>query len=64
MKLVRDEDLQSQVVEVSGEVADVWIACPSHPKKTLGIKLPFIVLIVKNVGLLITMHWAVLLTST
>ncbi len=48
--MVRDEDLQSEVVEVMGEnIADVYITCPSHPKKTLGIKLPYIVLLVKNV---------------
>jgi hypothetical protein len=50
--MVRDEDLQSEVVEVMGEnIADVYITCPSHPKKTLGIKLPYIVLLVKNVRL-------------
>ncbi|ELR21102.1 flagellar associated protein [Acanthamoeba castellanii str. Neff] len=49
VKMVRDEDLQSEVVEVMGEnIADVYITCPSHPKKTLGIKLPYIVLLVKN----------------
>ncbi len=48
--MVRDEDLQSEVVEVMGEnIADAYITCPSHPKKTLGIKLPYIVLLVKNV---------------
>jgi len=50
VRLVRDEELQSQVVEVTGgNIAERYIACPSHPKKTLGIKLPHIILIVKNV---------------
>ena len=26
----------------------VFITCPADPKKTLGIKLPFLVMIIKN----------------
>ncbi len=48
--MVRDEDLQSHVIEVVGEnISDTFIACPAHPKKTLGIKLPYIIFVVKNV---------------
>jgi hypothetical protein len=29
-------------------VATTFVTCPADPKKTLGIKLPFLVMIVKN----------------
>merc|ERR1719198_2164962 len=29
-------------------VSTCFIACPSNKKKTLGIKLPFLVMIIKN----------------
>lgn len=46
---VTDEDIQSSVLEVAGEnVATTFITCPADPAKTLGIRLPFLVLLVKN----------------
>ena len=33
-------------------VSTTFITCPSDPKKTLGIKLPFLVMIIKNVRFL------------
>jgi hypothetical protein len=30
-------------------VSTNFIICPANPKKTLGIKLPFLVMIIKNV---------------
>jgi len=49
VSVVRDEDIQAQVVEVVGEnISESFIACP--PSKTLGIKLPLFVLNVKNMN--------------
>ena len=31
-------------------VSTTYIECPSEKKKTLGIKLPFLVMIIKNVS--------------
>ena len=31
-------------------VSTTFIQCPADPKKTLGIKLPFLVMIIKNVS--------------
>lgn len=43
-------DIQSSVLEVAGtNVSTTYITCPADPKKTLGIKLPFLVMIIKNV---------------
>jgi hypothetical protein len=51
LKRVPDDDVQSGVLELVGDnVAQNFITCPADPKKQLGIKLPFLVLIVKNVG--------------
>ena len=50
IKRITDEDIQSLVLEiVGGNVSTTFITCPADPSKTLGIKLPFLVLIVKNV---------------
>lgn len=36
-------------VQILGtNVATTFVTCPADPKKTLGIKLPFLVMIVKN----------------
>ena len=41
--------LQSFVLEIVGtNVSTTFITCPADPKKTLGIKLPYLVMIVKN----------------
>ena len=40
---------QSFVLEVVGtNVSTTYITCPADPRKTLGIKLPYLVMIVKN----------------
>jgi hypothetical protein len=37
------------VLEIVGtNVSTTYITCPASPKMTLGIKLPFLVMIVKN----------------
>lgn len=38
------------MLEIAGtNVSTTYITCPADPKKTLGIKLPFLVMIIKNV---------------
>src|SRR6056297_1524721 len=50
IKRVGDEDVSSGVLELVGEnVAENFIACPADSKDQLGIKLPWLVLVVKNV---------------
>ncbi|CAJ0585520.1 unnamed protein product, partial [Mesorhabditis spiculigera] len=49
IKRISDEDIESLVLEVMGaNVSTTMISCPHDPRKGLGIKLPYIVLIVKN----------------
>lgn len=49
IKRCTDEDIQSTVLEVMGtNVSTNYITCPADPRLTLGIKLPFLVMIVKN----------------
>ncbi|TMS34789.1 hypothetical protein L596_002308 [Steinernema carpocapsae] len=49
IKRVTDEEIQSLIIEVMGaNVSTSYISCPLDPKKGLGIKLPFIVMVVKN----------------
>lgn len=49
IKRITDQDIQSLVLEISGtNVSTTYITCPADPKKTLGIKLPFLVMIIKN----------------
>lgn len=44
-----DEDVKSLAIEIGGtNVATTYIICPADPKQTLGIRLPFFVMIVKN----------------
>lgn len=46
---ITDEDIQSSVLElVSANVATTYITCPADPAATLGVKLPFLVMVVKN----------------
>merc|ERR1712170_75969 len=41
--------IQSSVLEIMGtNVSTTYITCPADPSKTLGIKLPFLVMIIKN----------------
>lgn len=49
VKRITDDDIQSSVLELMGSnVATCYITCPANPKQTLGIKLPFLVMIIKN----------------
>jgi hypothetical protein len=49
IKRITDPDIQSSVLEIMGtNVSTTFIQCPADPKKTLGIKLPFLVMIIKN----------------
>lgn len=49
IKRITDADIRSSVLEIMGtNVATNYISCPADPNKTLGIKLPFIILILKN----------------
>ncbi|XP_035482993.2 cilia- and flagella-associated protein 20-like isoform X1 [Scophthalmus maximus] len=46
---ITDDDIHSLVLAVEGtNVSTTYITCPADPKKTLGIKLPFLVMIIKN----------------
>ncbi|KAJ6702964.1 CILIA- AND FLAGELLA-ASSOCIATED PROTEIN 20 [Salix viminalis] len=50
IKRLHDEDIQSNVLEIVGlNIQSTYITCPADPGATLGIKLPFLVVIVKNV---------------
>ena len=49
IKRITDQDIQSSVLEIMGtNVSTTYISCPADPKKALGIKLPFLVMIIKN----------------
>ncbi|KAJ4961378.1 hypothetical protein NE237_021288 [Protea cynaroides] len=49
IKRPQDEDIQSSVLEIIGSnIQSTYITCPADPSATLGIKLPFLVMIVKN----------------
>lgn len=49
VKRLQDDDVQSNVLELVGSnVQSTFITCPADPTATLGIKLPFLVMIVKN----------------
>lgn len=61
IKRLKDEDIQSSVLEVAGaNVSTAYITCPADPAKTLGIKLPFLVMIVKNMNKYFTFEVQVL----
>ncbi|KAL0085946.1 flagellar associated protein [Phycomyces blakesleeanus] len=48
---VTDDMISSSVIELlSPNLSDTYITCPSHLNRTLGIKLPLIVLLVKNMN--------------
>ncbi|CAD8058569.1 unnamed protein product [Paramecium primaurelia] len=49
IKRITDQDIQSSVLEIMGtNVSTNFITAPADPKETLGIKLPFLVMIIKN----------------
>jgi hypothetical protein len=50
IKRITDEDIQSSVLEIVGSnVSTTFIQCPAEKSKTLGIKLPYLMIILKNV---------------
>ncbi|EGR27443.1 transcription factor iib, putative [Ichthyophthirius multifiliis] len=50
IKRITDQDILSSVLEIMGtNVSTNFITAPADPKETLGIKLPFLVMIIKNV---------------
>ncbi|KAJ1540350.1 Cilia- and flagella-associated protein 20, partial [Cladochytrium tenue] len=49
IKRITDNDIQSSVLEIIGtNVSTNFITCPAQQQATLGIKLPFLVMIIKN----------------
>ncbi|RXH93829.1 hypothetical protein DVH24_015896, partial [Malus domestica] len=49
IKRPQDEDIQSNVLEIVGSnIQSTCIPCPADPSATLSIKLPFLVMVVKN----------------
>lgn len=51
IKRITDQDIQSSVLEIVGtNVSTSFITCPANPEQTLAIKLPFLVMIIKNVS--------------
>lgn len=56
-----DEDISSSTVELrSPNVSTTSITCPASPSQSLGVKLPFLVLVLKNLGDYFTFEVAVL----
>lgn len=50
IKRLTDPDILSSVLEIMGtNVSTTYITSPEDPKQHLGIKLPFLVMIIKNV---------------
>jgi hypothetical protein len=51
IKRLTDSDIQSSVLEIMGtNVSTTFVSCPIDPRHTLAIKLPFLVMIIKNVS--------------
>lgn len=49
IKRITDGDINSSVLEIAGSnVSTTFITCPAKKKQSLGIKLPFLVIIIKN----------------
>lgn len=49
IKRLTDKDIESLVLEIKGfNVSTTFITCPANPKQVLGIKLPYLVMIIKN----------------
>lgn len=54
VKRIMDGDMQSSVIEIIGaNVSTNFISCPSDPNQTLGIKMPYLVLLIKYVNFFI-----------
>ena len=48
VKRITDFEMQSSVTEICGaNVSTCFLTCPSNPKQTLGVKMPFLVLLIK-----------------
>ena len=48
VKRITDFEMQSSVIEICGaNVSTSFLSCPSNPKQTLGVKMPFLVLLIK-----------------
>lgn len=48
IKRIMDGDMQSSVIEIAGHnVSNSYISCPENPNETLGIKMPYLVLLIK-----------------
>ena len=61
IKRITDSDIQSSVLEImSTNISRCFISCPAAPKETLGIKLPFLVMIIKNMKKYFTFEVTVL----
>ena len=49
IKRITDPDIQSCVIEIMGtNIATCYITCPADPQETLAIKLPYLVMLIKN----------------
>lgn len=58
IKRVTDPDIQSSSIEIIGiNVSTSFISAPLDPKGSLGIKFPFLVLVVKNVKIFLIRGW-------
>ena len=48
VKRITDFEMQSSVIEICGaNVSTCFLSCPSNPKQTLGVQMPFLVLLIK-----------------
>jgi hypothetical protein len=51
VKRIVDSDINTSVIEIMGQnVSTNYVRCPKEKDKTLGIKLPFFLIIVKNMN--------------
>uniref|UniRef100_A0A8C5DMX6 Cilia and flagella associated protein 20 n=1 Tax=Gouania willdenowi TaxID=441366 RepID=A0A8C5DMX6_GOUWI len=61
IRTLTDNDINSLVVEVEGDnVNTTYITCPVDPRKSLGIKLPCFVMLIKNMSKYFTFEVEVL----
>jgi len=51
MQHVQDNELRSNVLQIQSPNENACcITCPMNPRGSLGIRLPFVTLLVKNLG--------------
>ncbi|KAM3577475.1 hypothetical protein VYU27_000638 [Nannochloropsis oceanica] len=61
IKRITDEDIQSSVLEIVGcNVSTTFIQCPAEKSKTLGIKLPYLMIVLKNLNKYFTFEVTIL----